>query len=76
MWTYCQLWSRSIEVVYKAPDGSEILNRVYFPHDPQVYFKIISINNSLHKFNGLISIVQTFTEIIVGKRKGSSLAIH
>ena len=36
MWQYCQLWSRSIEVVYKAKSGKEILTRTYFPYDPHV----------------------------------------
>uniref|UniRef100_A0A1X7V711 Ion transport domain-containing protein n=1 Tax=Amphimedon queenslandica TaxID=400682 RepID=A0A1X7V711_AMPQE len=34
MWQYCQHWSRSIEVVYKAKSGKEILTRTYFPYDP------------------------------------------
>lgn len=36
MWQYCQHWSRSIEVVYKAKSGKEILTRTYFPYDPHV----------------------------------------
>ena len=36
MWQYCQNWSRSIEVVYKAKSGKEILTRTYFPYDPHV----------------------------------------
>ena len=36
MWQYCQDWSRSIEVVYKAKSGKEILTRTYFPYDPHV----------------------------------------
>ena len=36
MWQHCQKWSRSIEVVYKANGGKEILTRTYFPYDPHV----------------------------------------
>ena len=36
MWQYCRLWSRNVEVVYKAKNGQEILTRVYFPYDPHV----------------------------------------
>jgi inositol 1,4,5-triphosphate receptor type 1 len=34
MWQYCQLWSRSVEVVYKAKSGMDILTQAYFPYDP------------------------------------------
>ena len=44
MWQYCQNWSRSIEVVYKAKSGKEILTRTYFPYDPHVS-KPIQITN-------------------------------
>ena len=36
MWQYCEVWSRSIEIVYKAKSGKQILTRVYFPYDPHV----------------------------------------
>ena len=36
MWRYCRLWSRNVEVVYKAKNGHEILTKVYFPYDPHV----------------------------------------
>ena len=36
MWQYCEVWSRSIEIVYKAKSGKQILTRAYFPYDPHV----------------------------------------
>ena len=39
MWQYCEIWSRSVEIVYKTKNGEEILTRAYFPYDPHVLWQ-------------------------------------
>lgn len=45
MWRNCSAWSNRVEIVYKSPNGNEILSRAYFPHDPHVNIMFITTSN-------------------------------
>jgi inositol 1,4,5-triphosphate receptor type 1 len=47
MWQYCHMWSRSVEIVYKAQSGTELLTRVYFPYDPHKHLNEMEKNTIL-----------------------------